>query len=251
VKTHRHTPEQVVRKLREGDRLLNEGKDRTEVLRTLEISEDTLLRNELVLVDELGFAPLDDTGAQLLFRFVAAAYERRAVGIGSHWPFESWGRFLPEHTTAVSLLDRLLHHCHVELATSGDQELAVDSWSGTPGGAPADITPPIDLSGRQDLNLRPLDPQSSALPSCATSRPGGAACTSTTEAVVTLPQPGRQYPAWRTRGAPWSERFARTADVVHWARSAKPRAYCPHQVPAAGSPRSHGPSERPGCFTHK
>jgi DNA replication protein DnaC len=79
---------------------------------------ETLLRNELVLVDELGFAPLDDTGAQLLFRFVAA-YERRALGIGSHWPFESWGRFLPEHTTAVSMLDRLLHHCHVVI-TDGD-----------------------------------------------------------------------------------------------------------------------------------
>src|SRR5262249_22286881 len=34
-----------------------------------------LLRNELLLIDELGFAPLDDTGSQLLFRFVAAAYE--------------------------------------------------------------------------------------------------------------------------------------------------------------------------------
>ena len=69
---------------------------------------ETLLRNDLIICDELGFAPLDDTGAQLLFRFVAAAYERRALGIGSHWPFESWGRFLPEHTTAVSMLDRLL-----------------------------------------------------------------------------------------------------------------------------------------------
>ena len=80
---------------------------------------DTLLRNDLIICDELGFAPLDDTGAQLLFRFVAAAYERRALGIGSHWPFESWGRFLPEHTTAVSMLDRLLHHCHVVI-TNGD-----------------------------------------------------------------------------------------------------------------------------------
>jgi DNA replication protein DnaC len=73
---------------------------------------DTVLRHDLVIIDELGFAPLDDTGAQLLFRLVAAAYERRSLGIGSHWPFESWGRFLPEHTTAVSMLDRLLHHCH-------------------------------------------------------------------------------------------------------------------------------------------
>ncbi len=71
---------------------------------------DTLLRNDLLLVDEVGFAPLDDTGAQLLFRFVSAAYERRSLGIASHWPFDQWGRFLPEHTTAVSLLDRLLHH---------------------------------------------------------------------------------------------------------------------------------------------
>jgi DNA replication protein DnaC len=53
-----------------------------------------LLRADLVIVDELGFAPLDDTGAQLLFRF-AAAYQRRALGIGSHWPFDQWGRFLP------------------------------------------------------------------------------------------------------------------------------------------------------------
>ena len=77
------------------------------------------LRNDLILVDEVGFAPLDDTGAQLLFRLVSAAYERRALGIASHWPFESWGRFLPEHTTAVSLLDRLLHHASV-VVTAGD-----------------------------------------------------------------------------------------------------------------------------------
>jgi len=79
----------------------------------------SLLRNELILIDELGFAPLDDTGSQLLFRFVAAAYERRSLGVASHWPFEEWGRFLPVQTTAVSLLDRLLHHA-VVVVTSGD-----------------------------------------------------------------------------------------------------------------------------------
>lgn len=80
---------------------------------------DTLLRNDLVIVDEVGFAPLDDTGTQLLFRFVAAGYERRALGIASHWPFEQWGRFLPEHVTATSLLDRLLHHATV-VVTEGE-----------------------------------------------------------------------------------------------------------------------------------
>jgi transposase-like protein len=41
MKRHRHTPEQAVRKLREGDRLLAEGKDLAEVLRHLEIAEST------------------------------------------------------------------------------------------------------------------------------------------------------------------------------------------------------------------
>jgi DNA replication protein DnaC len=80
---------------------------------------DTLLRADLVIVDELGFAPPDLVGTQLLFRFVAAAYERRSLGIASHWPFDAWGRFLPEHTTAASMLDRLLHHA-VVVVTEGE-----------------------------------------------------------------------------------------------------------------------------------
>jgi DNA replication protein DnaC len=50
---------------------------------------------------------------------VAAAYERVSIGIGSHRPFDQWGRFLPEHTTAVSMLDRLLHH-GVVVVTDGE-----------------------------------------------------------------------------------------------------------------------------------
>jgi DNA replication protein DnaC len=84
---------------------------------------ENLLRNDLILVDEIGFAPLDDTGAQLLFRLISAAYEHRSLGIGSHWPFDQWGRFLPEHTTAVSLLDRLLHHANVVITDGGSYRM--------------------------------------------------------------------------------------------------------------------------------
>lgn len=80
---------------------------------------DGLLRNDVILIDELGFAPLDDTGTQLLFRFVSAAYERRSIGLASHWPFDQWGRFLPQPSTAASLLDRLLHHA-VIVVTDGE-----------------------------------------------------------------------------------------------------------------------------------
>jgi len=80
---------------------------------------ESLLRVDLIILDELGFAPLDDTATQLLFRLVAGAYERRSLAIGSHWPFQEWGRFLPEQTTAVSILDRLLHHATVVI-TDGE-----------------------------------------------------------------------------------------------------------------------------------
>ncbi len=80
---------------------------------------DQLLRSDLVICDELGFAPLDARGSQLLFRFVAAMYERRSLAIASHWPFEEWGRFFPETVTATSLLDRVLHHATV-VVTSGE-----------------------------------------------------------------------------------------------------------------------------------
>ena len=80
---------------------------------------EQVCRNELIIIDEIGFAPLDHTGCQLLFRLIAAAYERRSVAIASHSPFEQWGRFLPDQPTAVSLLDRLCHHAHI-ITTSGD-----------------------------------------------------------------------------------------------------------------------------------
>jgi DNA replication protein DnaC len=80
---------------------------------------EQVCRNELIIIDEIGFAPLDHTGCQLLFRLIAAAYERRSVAIASHSPFDQWGRFLPDQPTAVSLLDRLCHHAHI-ITTTGD-----------------------------------------------------------------------------------------------------------------------------------
>lgn len=80
---------------------------------------DSLVRFDLVICDEMGFVPLDTHGHQLIFRFFSAAYERISVAIASHWPFEQWGKFLPEHTIAASLLDRLLHHATV-VVTEGE-----------------------------------------------------------------------------------------------------------------------------------
>jgi DNA replication protein DnaC len=81
---------------------------------------DSILRAELVVVDELGFSPLDPIAANHLFRLVAAAYETRSLILTSNWPFEQWTNFLPDAATATAILDRLLHHCQV-VVTKGTQ----------------------------------------------------------------------------------------------------------------------------------
>jgi DNA replication protein DnaC len=73
----------------------------------------SLLRNDLVIVDDLGFTAMDRVAAEHLFRFVAAAYEKRSLIVSTNVEFERWTRFLPDETVATAILDRLLHHCHV------------------------------------------------------------------------------------------------------------------------------------------
>lgn len=74
---------------------------------------DSILRADLVVVDELGFSALDSVAANHLFRLVAAAYETRSLVLTSNWAFELWTNFLPDATSATAILDRLLHHCEV------------------------------------------------------------------------------------------------------------------------------------------
>lgn len=73
----------------------------------------SLLRNDLVVIDDLGFTAMERTAAEHLFRFVSAAYEKRSLIVTTNVAFERWTAFLPDETVATAILDRLLHHCHV------------------------------------------------------------------------------------------------------------------------------------------
>jgi len=72
-----------------------------------------LLRNDFIVIDDLGFTALDRITAEHLFRFIAAAYEQRSVAITTNVDFERWTQFLPDAATATAILDRFLHHCAV------------------------------------------------------------------------------------------------------------------------------------------
>jgi len=68
-------------------------------------------RPELLLLDELGYLPIDKRGADLLFQVVATRYEAGSMVISTNRPFREWGAILDvDNTLATALIDRLMHH---------------------------------------------------------------------------------------------------------------------------------------------
>ncbi len=65
----------------------------------------------LLLLDELGYLPVDKRGADLMFQVVAARYEAGSVVITTNRAFKDWGAILDvDNTLATALIDRLMHH---------------------------------------------------------------------------------------------------------------------------------------------
>jgi DNA replication protein DnaC len=71
----------------------------------------TYVRPSLLLLDELGYLPIDKRGSDLLFQVVAARYELGSIVITTNRPFREWGKlFDVDNTLATALIDRLMHH---------------------------------------------------------------------------------------------------------------------------------------------
>ncbi len=72
-----------------------------------------LTRNALLVVDEIGYLPLTQGGANLFFQLINARYERGAMILTSNRGFKDWGEIFGDNVIAAALLDRLLHHAVV------------------------------------------------------------------------------------------------------------------------------------------
>jgi len=70
------------------------------------------LATELLCIDELGFLPIDQHGADLLFQVISGRYERNCTMITTNRQFNKWNEiFNNDNTITSAILDRLLHHC--------------------------------------------------------------------------------------------------------------------------------------------
>lgn len=75
--------------------------------------EKQWLKQDLIVVDELGYVPYTPEGAQMFFRVIAGRYERGSVIITSNLEFPEWTQVLGEEKLTAALLDRLTHRCHI------------------------------------------------------------------------------------------------------------------------------------------
>ncbi len=88
--------------------------DRSRIARErnrLHIVGNTLTRPDLLLLDEVGYLPLDRADATFLFEVISRRYEaQKPIILTSNKSYGSWSDIFPDEVLATALLDRLLHH---------------------------------------------------------------------------------------------------------------------------------------------
>jgi DNA replication protein DnaC len=118
---------------------LLEMTEQRQVERTLRQLE----RQDILILDELGYVPFSKTGAELLFEVVSRAYERLSLIVTTNLPFESWTEVFGSERLTGALLDRLTHRVHILEANGPSYRLRESKTrlqSGSP--QPAESAPP-------------------------------------------------------------------------------------------------------------
>lgn len=82
-----------------------------------------LARLDLLVLDEFGYAPASQVGAELLFDVISTSYERTSIIVPTNLPFERWTEVLGNERLVAATLDRLTHRCHVLEATGESYRL--------------------------------------------------------------------------------------------------------------------------------
>jgi len=82
----------------------------TKALGEGKLEEKLKVYTVLLVIDEIGYLPIDRVGANLFFQLISRRYERGPMILTSNQGFGSWGDVFGDRVIATAILDRILHH---------------------------------------------------------------------------------------------------------------------------------------------
>ena len=141
---------------------LLEARDERRLLRC----QKQLAKQDLLIVDELGYVPLSKTGAELLFEVFSQRYEQGSTLVTSNLPFNEWTEVFGSERLTDALLDRLTHHVHI-LEMNGESFRLIQSkkkagltlWADPPATRAVFVgRPPLRLGRPKERPQAPFQP---------------------------------------------------------------------------------------------
>ena len=82
----------------------------SEIQKTSEYRIKRILKSDMIIIDEIGYTPIEKREANLFFSLISETYEKASIVITSNKSFENWAEMMGDSIMTTALLDRLLHH---------------------------------------------------------------------------------------------------------------------------------------------
>ena len=89
------------------------------LLKTAEIQKSSeyrikrIMKSDLIIIDEIGYTPIEKREANLFFNLISETYEKASIIVTSNKSFESWAEMMGDSVMTAAMLDRLLHHARL------------------------------------------------------------------------------------------------------------------------------------------
>jgi len=95
----------------------------SELQRTSAFRLNKILKSNLLIIDEIGYTPIEKREANLFFNLVSEMYEKESIIITSNKSFTVWAEMMGDEIMTTAMLDRLLHHAHIFTLTGESYRL--------------------------------------------------------------------------------------------------------------------------------
>jgi len=84
-----------------------------EIQRSAGFRINRILKSSLIIIDEIGYTPIERKEANLFFNLISECYERSSIILTSNKSFDEWAEMMGDEVLTTALLDRLLHHARI------------------------------------------------------------------------------------------------------------------------------------------